>query len=70
MCSPSGVRNASVRIKDLGQVWLFLVDELFELGDLAYFLICKHLVLLVSIDSKACRVLYTNPLADVKSCTL
>ena len=66
MCSPSGVRNASVRIKDFGQVWLFLVDELFELCNLPYFLECEHLILLVPIDSKARRVLHTNQLADVE----
>ena len=70
MCSPSCVRNASVRIKDFGQVRFFLIDELFELCNLAHFFECKHLILFVSIDSKACRVLWTNQWADGNRCGL
>ena len=57
VCGPSCVCNTSVRVKDLGQVWLFLVDELLEFGNLPNLFVCKHLVLFVPIDSKASRVL-------------
>ena len=57
VCGPSCVCNTSVRVKDLGQIWLFLLDELLEFGNLANLLECKHFIFLVPIDSKASRVL-------------
>jgi hypothetical protein len=54
--SPSCVCNASMRIKDFGEIWLLLCNELLELNDLANFLKGKDLVLLVSIYGEACRV--------------
>jgi hypothetical protein len=47
---PSGVCNASMRVKDLGEVWLLLCNELLELDDFA------NLVLLVSFYRETCRV--------------
>jgi hypothetical protein len=37
-------------VEDLGQVWLLLCNELLQLCDLADFLECEDLVLLVAID--------------------
>jgi hypothetical protein len=49
--SPSGVSDTGVGIKNLLQVDVGLVNKLFELSDLADLLECKHLLLLVAIDS-------------------
>lgn len=56
MGSPAGVRNASMRVKNLGHIWLTIGDELLELGHLAHFLESENLILLVTINSKACGV--------------
>ena len=64
MCSPSGMSNAGMRVKDFGQVWLLLLDKLFQLGNFANLLEGKHFVLLVSVDGKACRILYNRQRAD------
>lgn len=53
---PSGVCNTGVVVEDLGEVGLLLLDELLELGDLAYLLVGKDLVLLVAIDGDTCRI--------------
>jgi hypothetical protein len=49
--SPSGVCNASVRVKDLLQIGARLINELLELDYLANLLEGQHLVLLVTINS-------------------
>jgi hypothetical protein len=54
--SPSGMRDASVRIKDLCKVWLLLCNELLELDDLAHLLESKYFILLVAIYGEACRI--------------
>lgn len=56
MRSPTRVCYARVGIEDLVHVWLALGDKLLKLGDLADFLERKDLVFLVSINSKARRV--------------
>lgn len=48
---PSCVCNTGVRIEDLGEIWLLLLDESLQFGYLAYLLESKDLVLLVTIDS-------------------
>lgn len=48
--SPSSVCNANVSVKDLCEIWLFLCNELLQLGDLADLLECEHFVSLVSVD--------------------
>lgn len=47
---PTGVCNASVRVKDLGEVWLLLCNELLQLGHLAHLFECENLILLVTVD--------------------
>ena len=47
---PAGMRNAGVVVEDLGEVWLLLLDESLELGDLADLLECEYLFLLVAVD--------------------
>jgi hypothetical protein len=59
MSSPSGVCNASVRVEDLGEVWLLLRDELLELDDLADLLEGEDLILLVSIYGETGGVVST-----------
>ena len=53
---PAGVSNAAVRVEDLGQIELVLVNKLLQLSDLANLLEGKHLLLLVSIDCETRRV--------------
>lgn len=48
--SPSRVGNAGMRVEDLGEIWLLLLDELLELGDLADLLEGENCVLLVTVD--------------------
>lgn len=50
MCRPPCVGNTSVRVKDLGHVWVAFFDELLELSHLADLFECKDLILLVAID--------------------
>ena len=57
--SPSGVCNACVRIKDLGEIWLLVLNELLELCHLADLLESENLVLLVSIYGQTSRVVAT-----------
>jgi hypothetical protein len=57
--SPAGVCDTSVRIEDLGQIGLGLLNELLELDHLANLLVSKHLILLVSVDSETGRVIAT-----------
>ena len=56
---PSCVCNASVRIEDLSQVGLLLLDELLQLGNLAHLFEGQDLVLLVAIYSQTGRVIAT-----------
>ena len=60
---PSGVCNASVRVKDLSEVWFALLNQLLQLGDLADLLEEKHLSGLVAIDTYSRRVVATVFLA-------
>jgi hypothetical protein len=56
---PSGVSNTGVRVEDLVEVEVLLVDELLEGGDLANLLDSVDLVLLVTVDGKTGRVVAT-----------
>ena len=56
---PSGVCNTGVRVEDLGQVGLLLLDQSLELDNLADLLEGKDLVLLVTVYSQAGRVIAT-----------
>ena len=51
MCSPSSVCNASVRIENLGQIWVLLFDKLLELGDLANLFESENFILFITINS-------------------
>lgn len=59
MGSPSGVCNTNMGVKNLGHIWLLLLDEFPELGDLSDFFKGEYLILLVSINSETCRVIPT-----------
>ena len=56
---PSRVCNASVRIEDLSQVGLLLLDELLQLGNLAHLLEGHDLILPVTIYGQTGRVIAT-----------
>ena len=49
---PSGVRNTGVRVEDLVEVEVLLLDELLEGGNFADLLDGVDLVLLVAIDGE------------------
>lgn len=51
---PSGVCNTGVRVKDLGQVEVLLLDELLQRGDLADLLDGEDLILLVTVNGQTC----------------
>jgi hypothetical protein len=53
------VCNAGVRVEDLGQVWLLLLDQGLQLGDLADLLEGENLILLVTIYGQTGRVVAT-----------
>jgi hypothetical protein len=53
-----------MRVEDFGRIWLLLLDELFQLCDFAHLLEGKHLILLVPIDAKACRILQSGQRAE------
>jgi hypothetical protein len=53
---PSGVGNTGVRVEDLGEVELLLLDKLLQRGDLADLLDCVDLILLVTVDGETGRV--------------
>jgi len=59
MCCPSSVRNASMRIKYFGEIWLRLLNELLQLGDFAHFFVSKDFIFLVSVDRDASRIVTT-----------
>ena len=59
MGSPAGVCDTSVRIEDLGQIRLGLLNQLLQLDHLADLLVSKHLVLLISVDGETGRVIAT-----------
>ena len=48
--SPTGVGNTGVRVEDLIEIDVGLVNELLELGHLANLLVGKDLILLVAVD--------------------
>ena len=56
---PACVGNAGVRVKDLVEVHLGLVDELPQLGHLADLLEGQDLILLVAVDGETGRVITT-----------
>jgi hypothetical protein len=56
MGGPSGVCNTCVRIEDLCEIWLLVLDELLQLCNLANLLERKHFILLVTIHCKTCGV--------------
>lgn len=56
---PSGVCNTSVRIEDLGKIWLLSCNELLQLDHLANLLECKNFILLVTVYRKTGRVIAT-----------
>lgn len=56
---PSCVGNAGVRVKDLVEVEVLLVNQLLQRGDLADLLDSVDLVLLVAIDGETGRVVTT-----------
>jgi hypothetical protein len=53
---PSCVSDTSVRIEDLLVVWSSFLNELLQRSNLADLLESKDFVLLVSIDTKARRI--------------
>jgi len=53
MGSPASVGDAGVRVKDLREIRLDLLDELFQLGNFSNLLEGHDLVPLIAIDSKA-----------------
>lgn len=57
MGCPSGVCNTGMRVKDLGHIWLLLLDELLQLDNLSDLLESKDLILLVSIYGQAGTVI-------------
>lgn len=59
MGGPASVRDTSVGLKGLRHVGLALGDKLLQLGDLAHFLECADLILLVTIHSHTGRVITT-----------
>ena len=59
MGRPSCVGNAGVRVKDLVEVEVLLVNQLLQRGDLADLLDSVDLVLLVAIDGETGRVVTT-----------
>jgi hypothetical protein len=48
-----------VRIEDLGQIRLGLLNQRLQLVHLANLLVSKHLILLVSVDGETSRVVAT-----------
>lgn len=56
---PSGVCNTGVRVEDLGEVWLLLLDQGLQLGDLADLLEGKDLILLISVYGETRRIVAT-----------
>lgn len=56
---PSSVGNTGVRVEDLVEVEVLLLDELFQRGDLADLLDCVDLILLVAVNGKTGRVVTT-----------
>lgn len=53
---PAGVCDAGVGVKDFCEIWLLLLDQLLELGDLANLLEGKDFVALVAVDCETGRV--------------
>ena len=56
MSGPSGVCNAGMVVKDLGEVRLLSLDQLLELRNLADLLEREHLFLVVAVDGETCRI--------------
>lgn len=56
---PSGVGDTGVRVEDLVEVEVLLLDELLQRGDLADLLDGVDLILLVTVNGKTSRVVTT-----------
>lgn len=48
---PSCMCNAGVRVKDLGKIWVLILNEFLEFGNLADLFKCKDFILLISVNS-------------------
>lgn len=66
---PTGVSNSGVGDKCAVHVWLLLLDQSLEFGNLANLLEGKDLILLVSVDGDTGRVV-TSILEPCKTCSL
>jgi hypothetical protein len=53
---PSGVGDTGVRVEDLVEVEVLLLNELLQRGDLADLLDCVDLILLVAVNGETGRV--------------
>lgn len=56
---PSGVGDTGVRVEDLVEVEVLLLDKLLQRGDLADLLDGVDLILLVTVNGKTSRVVTT-----------
>jgi len=56
---PSGVGDTGVRVEDLVEVEVLLLDELLQRGDLADLFDGVDLILLVTVNGKTSRVVTT-----------
>ncbi|KXT02277.1 hypothetical protein AC579_8322 [Pseudocercospora musae] len=56
---PSGVCDSCVVVEKLGEIWLLLVDQLLELGNLAHLFEGEDLILPVAIDGQTGGVIAT-----------
>ena len=56
MGGPSGVGDTGMRVKDLVETEVLLLNELLQRGDLADLLDCVDLILLVAVDGETRRV--------------
>lgn len=56
MGSPSGVRDGSMGVKGLGEVWLGGIDQLLQPSNFSNLLEGQHFIFLITVDGKTCRV--------------
>jgi hypothetical protein len=57
MSGPAGVGNASMRVERLGKINIGIGYQLLQFGNLANFLKCEDLILLVTVDGKPSRII-------------